>query len=240
VATLPASSDTTTIRGVLGSSRGSHDGHLDPHGDDDIRATRECPSATQKRSASGGRRTAARVADRMELDSTGGAAAFSPMQERDGRRARGAGRLQLVQAGRARVGRRCARSWRESERVGVGHGPTDAHRPAAGPLRKHDLIMAGRGGVARWRTMAAVEPGSSERGPSEPDDERSASGSAALAVEGFGDRRRLRCLERLPLDRVGDRVDVDDHAGLELAVLAVEELAAESGEITAVAPEHAA
>jgi hypothetical protein len=36
----------------------------------------------------------------MELDSAGGAAAFSPMQERDGRRSRGAGRLQLVRSGR--------------------------------------------------------------------------------------------------------------------------------------------
>jgi hypothetical protein len=34
----------------------------------------------------------------MELDSAGGAAAFSPMQDRDGRRPRGAGRLLLVAA----------------------------------------------------------------------------------------------------------------------------------------------
>jgi hypothetical protein len=35
----------------------------------------------------------------MELDSAGGAAAFSPMQERDGRPSRGAGRLLLVHSG---------------------------------------------------------------------------------------------------------------------------------------------
>src|SRR4051794_4292396 len=73
-----------------------------------------------------------------------------------------------------------------------------------------------------------------------PDSAWTAGGLAVLAAERVRDRRRLGLTERLATDGFRDRVDVDDHTGLAPPVLAVEELTAESGEVTAVAPEHAA
>src|SRR4051794_26492856 len=60
---------------------------------------------------------------------------------------------------------------------------------------------------------------------------------AVVAAEGVADRRALGLPERLSGDRLRDRVDVHDHGCLLLAVLAVEELAAESGQVAAVAPD---
>ena len=61
----------------------------------------------------------------MELDSAGGAAALSPMQKRDGRWSRGAGRLQLVRseglvgtAGDARIRRRAGAECRKGIDLG--------------------------------------------------------------------------------------------------------------------------
>jgi hypothetical protein len=49
-----------------------------------------------------------------------------------------------------------------------------------------------------------------------------AGGLAALASEGILDRGELGDAERLPGDRLRDRVDVDHYPGLDLAVFGVE------------------
>src|SRR5215218_1246671 len=62
---------------------------------------------------------------RMELDSADGAAAFSPMQERDWSRSRGAGRLELVHSGRLTLHLRHARNQARTLLAGVRGRPGD-------------------------------------------------------------------------------------------------------------------
>ena len=80
----------------------------------------------------------------MELDSDGGAAAFPPMQERDGSRSRAGGRLVLVRSRCLRRSRPRACFRRRSRSTGCGDALVRAGRPAVSrrSLAAHRLRSA--------------------------------------------------------------------------------------------------